>query len=42
MTKKWQAAVHENQNKLLKIAHLNAQLLKCIALLSNKGVGLGK
>ena len=22
-------AVHENQNKVLKIAHLNAELLKC-------------
>ena len=29
LTKKSQAAVHEHQNKLLKIAHLNVELLKC-------------
>ena len=42
LTKTSQVAVHENQNKLLKIAHLNAQLLKCIALFSNRGGCLGK
>ena len=43
LTKKSQAAVHKNQNKFLKIAHLHAELLKCRQLFfSNKGVGLGK
>ena len=29
LTKNAQSTVHKNQNKLLEIAHLNAELLKC-------------